>query len=79
MDGARWLPLHSEFGLDVHDDSDLTVAELARNQGLDNVVGRSDGVDFLMACALERLPFERVFITEFPVDQAALAKTKPVG
>jgi lysyl-tRNA synthetase class 2 len=68
--------LHTEFGLDVHGDSDLKVTELARDQGLDNVVGRSDGVDFLMASALQRLPFERVFITEFPVDQAALAKTK---
>ena len=71
--------LHTEFGLDVHGDSDLKVAELAREQGLDNVAGRSDGVDFLMASALQRLPFERVFITEFPVDQAALAKTKHLG
>lgn len=71
--------LHAEFGLDVHGDSDLKVAELARDHGLDSVVGRSDGVDFLMASALQRLPFERVFITEFPADQAALAKTKLLG
>jgi lysyl-tRNA synthetase class 2 len=71
--------LHAEFGLDVHGDSDVKVAELARDHGLDSVVGRSDGVDFLMASALQRLPFERVFITEFPADQAALAKTKLLG
>ena len=71
--------LHAEFGLDVHGDSDLKVAELARDHGLDSVVGRSDGVDFLMASALQRLPFERVFITEFPADQAALAKTELIG
>ena len=71
--------LHAEFGLDVHGDSDLKVAELARDHGLDSVVGRSDGVDFLMASALQRLPFERVFITEFPADQAALAKTELLG
>ena len=71
--------LHAEFGLDVHGDSDLKVAELARDHGLDSAVGRSDGVDFLMASALQRLPFERVFITEFPADQAALAKTELIG
>ena len=68
--------LETEFALDVYGDSDLRVAEVARDQGLDNVTGRSDGVDFLIANALQRLPFERVFVTEFPVDQAALAKTQ---
>ena len=71
--------LHAEFGLDVHGDSDVKVVEVARDHGLDSVVGRSDGVDFLMASALQRLPFERVFITEFPADQAALAKTELLG
>ena len=64
-----------EFDVDVHHDSELRLPEVARDHGLDKLVGRSDGVDFLVATALQRLPAERVFITKFPVDQAALAKT----
>ena len=71
--------LETEFDVDVHRDSDLRLAEVARDQGLDGIVGRSDGVDFLVATALRRLPSERVFITKFPVDQAALAKTEVEG
>ena len=71
--------LETEFDVDVHRDSDLRLAEVARDQGLDGIVGRSDGGDFLVATALRRLPSERVFITKFPVDQAALAKTEVEG
>ena len=71
--------LEAEFDVDVHHDSDLRLAEVARDHGLDKLVGRSDGVDFLVATALQRLPAERVFITKFPVDQAALAKTEVMG
>ena len=71
--------LETEFDVDVHRDSDLRLAEVARDQGLDGIVGRSDGVDFLVATAIRRLPSERVFVTKFPVDQAALAKTEVEG
>jgi lysyl-tRNA synthetase class 2 len=71
--------LEAEFNVDVHRDSDLRLAEVARDQGLDGIVGRSDGVDFLVATAIRRLPSERVFVTKFPVDQAALAKTEVDG
>ena len=71
--------LETEFNVDVHRDSDLRLAEVARDQGLDGIVGRSDGVDFLVATAIRRLPSERVFVTKFPVDQAALAKTEVDG
>ncbi len=71
--------LEVEFNVDVHRDSDLRLAEVARDQGLDGIVGRSDGVDFLVATAIRRLPSERVFVTKFPVDQAALAKTEVDG
>ena len=63
--------LDKEFSLDVHGDSGIGVTQVARDQGLDSVFGRADALDFLIAIALRRLASERVFITEFPVDQSA--------
>ncbi len=70
--------LHEGVGVDVWRTDDAALAQALLRCGVemsgDASLSRREALDLLAACAIELLGPGRVFVTDYPADQAALAK-----
>lgn len=69
--------LQSQLSVDLYAADDV-LHEAAGRAGLVGSHPRDEVLDFLIATAIPQLAAQRVFVTEYPADQAALAKTAVV-
>lgn len=71
--------LMDTFELDLHDLDEKRCLAVAKAEGLRGARDFHDALDFLAGRALEKLSAKRIFLTEYPSYQAALAKTVSRG
>lgn len=71
--------LKDSFDIDPHRPDENLCLEVASAEGLQGARDLHDAIDFLVGSALAKLGSERVFLTEYPSYQAALAKTAQHG
>ena len=67
--------LKDTFQLDLHEHNEAHFIDTATKEGLRGIRDFSDMLDFLVSSAVAKLDVERVFLTEYPSNQAALART----
>ncbi|MCY3859159.1 MAG: EF-P lysine aminoacylase EpmA [Gammaproteobacteria bacterium] len=67
--------LNDTFKLDLHEQNEAHFIDTATEEGLRGIRDFTDALDFLVSSAVAKLDVERVFLTEYPSDQAALART----
>ncbi|MYD43157.1 MAG: elongation factor P--(R)-beta-lysine ligase [Gammaproteobacteria bacterium] len=67
------------FGLNVYSPSEKAVRAVCRDEGLENPRDLHEAMDFLIERAIANLGIERLFLTDYPSDQAALAKVATRG
>ena len=67
--------LKDTFQLDLHEQSEAHFIDTATEEGLRGIRDFTDALDFLVSSAVAKLDGERVFLTEYPSNQAALART----
>ena len=70
--------LQSAFDLEPFEQDDSVLREVAQANGLNDPADYHSTFDFLVSSAISQTADERVFLTEYPEHQAALAKTKLV-
>ena len=68
--------LQESVDVNPHDGDGAHWLGVARSTGLANPRDGNDALDYLIAAALKQLRNQRVFLTEYPVSQAALAATE---
>ena len=71
--------LEDAFKLNLHEANETAFLHTATEEGFHGVRDVSDALDFLISSAVSKLGVDRVFLTEYPSDQAALAKTTRRG
>lgn len=71
--------LQDAFDLDINDPEEDRYFAVAGEEGLRGAHDRFEVLDFLVGIAVANLGPERVFLTEYPAYQAALAKTTRRG
>ena len=71
--------LKNAFNLDLHERNESRFIDIATGEGLHGVCDFTDALDFLVSSAVAKLDVPRVFLTEYPSYQAALARTERRG
>ena len=67
--------LEDAFDLDPHESDEKRCLAIANKEGLQDAHDFYEALDFLVGTAVSKLGAERVFLTEYPKYQAALART----
>ena len=71
--------LHDAYGLDAYRVDKELCEQIAKKEGLLGENTTDDRLDFLIGVAINRLSYERVFLTNYPESMAALAKVESRG
>ena len=71
--------LEDAFDLDPHELDETRCIAIANKEGLQGARDFHDALDFLVGTAVSKLGTQRVFLTEYPKHQAALARTAHRG
>lgn len=71
--------VNDAFGLDIHQMNEGAFMQVAAAEGYADSRDAHEAADFLIERAISQLDASRVFLTEYPADQAALAKIAKRG
>ena len=71
--------LKDAFNLELHERNEKRFIDAAAEEGLLDASDFDEALDFLVSTAVTKLDVPRIFLTEYPRYQAALARTVPRG